>query len=204
LNTLEETAKRRSIRTFKGLPIPDDALQAIPAAATQAPSAKNRQPWQFVVVSGEQRTEMVRLMREGIARMVARGQDTGSGDWTACVMEQAPVTLFVFNPHGKAPWLAHSVEEMFLSAVNVQSVGAAIQNMLLAAQDLGLGSSWICDVFYAYHELSQWLGEPGQMVAAVSLGYPGESPSTRPRKPVSDVTRWILTERRPEANVHAI
>jgi hypothetical protein len=42
------------------------------------------------------------------------------------------------------------------------------------------------------------------MVAAVSLGYPGESPSTRPRKPVSDVTRWILTERRPEANVHAI
>ena len=121
MNTLEAIATRRSIRRFKDTPIPDDALQAILTAATQAPSAKNRQPWQFVVVSGEQRAEMVRLMREGIARMVARGEETGSGDWTAGVMEQAPVTPFVFNPHLLPPWLAHSVEEMFLSVVNVQS-----------------------------------------------------------------------------------
>lgn len=144
-----------------------------------------------MVVSGEKRAEMVRLMREEIAKMKDRGEDTGSSDWTAGVMERAPVTLFVFNPHGMHPWLAHSAEQMFLAVVNVQSVGAAIQNMLLAAQDLGLGSLWICDVFYAYDELCQWLGEPGQMVAAVSLGYPDESPTARPRKPVSKVTRWI-------------
>jgi nitroreductase len=121
LNTLEAIAKRRSIRKFKDTPIPDDALQTILTAASQAPSAKNRQPWRLVVVSGEGRAEMVRLMREGIVRMVARGEDTGSSDWTAGVMEQAPVTLFVFNPHGLHPSLAHSVEEMFLAVTNVQS-----------------------------------------------------------------------------------
>lgn len=190
-NTLETIAARRSIRRFKDEPIPDKVLQAILTAATQAPSAKNRQPWRFLVVTGEKRAEMVRVMREGIAKMKARGEDPGSGEWTADIMEQAPVTVFVFNPHGMAPWLAHSIEQNFLSLVNTQSVGAAIQNMLLAAQDLGLGSLWICDVFYAYDELCQWLGEEGQMVAAVSLGYADESPAARSRKPVGEVTRWL-------------
>lgn len=190
MNTLEVIAKRRSIRRFRDDAIPDEVLQAILAAATQAPSGKNRQPWRFVVVSGEKCAEMVRVMREGIANTKARGQDPSGSEWTADIMEQAPVTVFVFNPHGMHPWLAHSIEQMFLGVVNIQSIGAAIQNMLLAALDLGLGSLWICDVFDAYDELCQWLDEPGQMVAAISLGYPDESPSARPRKPVSEVTRW--------------
>jgi hypothetical protein len=56
---------------------------------------------------------------------------------------------------------------------------------------LGLGSLWICDVFSAYEELSNWLGEKGEMIAAVSLGVADESPAARPRKLVSDVTRWL-------------
>jgi predicted transcriptional regulator YdeE/nitroreductase len=191
LNTLEAIAGRRSIRRFKGEPIPDEALQAILTAGIQAPSAKNRQPWQFVVISGEKRAEMVSVMREGIAKIKARGEDPGSAEWTADVMEQAPVTVFVFNPEGLRPWLAHSIDQMFQALVNTQSIGAAIQNMTLAALDLGLGSLWICDVLYAYDELCQWLGEEGQMVAALSLGYADESPPARPRKPASEVTRWL-------------
>jgi nitroreductase len=191
MNTLEAIAGRRSIRRFKRVPIPDEMLQAILKAATQAPSSKNRQPWRFVVVSGEKCAEMVRVMREGIAKMKARGEDPGSSEWTADVMEQAPVTVFVFNPHGMHPWLAHSIEQMWQAVVNTQSIGAAIQNMALAAQDLGIGSLWICDVFEAYDELCQWLGEPGQMVAAMSLGYADESPAARSRKPVNEVTRWL-------------
>jgi nitroreductase len=191
LNTLEAIAQRRSIRRFKSDPVPDEALQKILTAATQAPSSKNRQPWRFVVVSGEKHAEMVRIMRQGIANTTARGEDPGSAEWTADVMEQAPLTVFVFNPHGLRPWLAHSIDQMFQALVNTQSIGAAIQNMLLAAQDLGLGSLWICDVFEAYDELCQWLGEPGQMVAAVSLGYPDESPAARSRKPVGKVARWL-------------
>ena len=191
MNTLEAIAARRSIRKFKPDPIPEAALQQILTAATQAPSGKNRQPWRFIVVQGEQRAEMIRIMREGIARAKANGEDPGSSEWTANVMEQAPVTVFILNPEGTHPWLAHSIGQNFDDLVNIQSIGAAIQNMLLAAQDLGLGSLWICDVFYAYEALLAWLGESCQMVAAVSLGYANEAPAARQRKPVNEVTRWM-------------
>jgi nitroreductase len=191
MSTREAIAARRSIRRFKPDPIPEEALRAILTAGTQAPSGKNRQPWRFIVVQGEgKRAEMVRIMREGIARNKAKGWDTGSSEWTANIMEQAPVTVFVYNPHGIVPWEPHSVEQQFHAVVNIQSVGAAIQNMLLAALDLGLGSLWICDVFEAYHDLGQWLGEDSAMIAAVSFGYPDESPAARPRKSVDQVTRW--------------
>ena len=191
MNTLEAIAARRSIRKYKSDPVPETVLQKILTAAIQAPSGKNRQPWRFIVVQGEKRAEMIHLMRTSIARAKERGDDPGSSEWTTNVMEQAPVTVFILNPEGIHPWLAHSVGQNFDDLVNVQSVGAAIQNMLLAAQELGLGSLWICDVFYAYEELLAWLGESCQMVAAVSLGYADEAPAARPRKPVSEVTRWI-------------
>jgi hypothetical protein len=49
---------------------------------------------------------------------------------------------------------------------------------------------WICDVFVAYEELRQWLGEEGQTIAAVSFGYAHESPNPRSRNAVSEVTRY--------------
>lgn len=191
MQTLKAIADRRSIRKFKNQPISEETLQAILLAASQAPSGKNRQPWRLVVVPEARRAEMVNILREVGARLKAKGDDTGSCEWTTKVMEQAPVTVFVFNPDGLHPWLAHSIDQNFSALVDTQSIGAAIQNMLLAAQDLGLGSLWICDVLYAYEELARWLGEGGQMVAAVSLGYPDEAPAARPRKPLTEVVRVL-------------
>ena len=191
MDTLEAIASRRSIRTFRDEPIPDEALEAILTAATQAPSGKNRQPWRFVVVQRDKRAEMVRVMREGIAKARSRGENIGSSELTANVMEKAAATVFVFNPYGMHPWLARSIEQQFQDLVNIQSIGAAIQNMALAAQAMGIGSLWICDVFEAYEELRTWMGEEGQMVAAISLGYADESPGPRPRKSVDEVTRWM-------------
>jgi nitroreductase len=191
MDTLTAIESRRSVRKFRDDTIPEDKLEAILRAASLAPSGKNRQPWRFVVVKADKRPEMVRLMREGIEEKKARGEATGSAEWTIKVMEMAPVTVFVFNPEGVQPWLPHDVRQMFSDIVNVQSVGAAIQNMLLAAQDLGLGSLWICDVFSAYEGLQAWTGESGEMIAAVSLGYAAESPEARPRKPMGDVVRYL-------------
>ena len=53
-----------------------------------------------------------------------------------------------------------------------------------------LGSLWICDVYFAYRELCEWLNTDSQLVAAISLGYPDEEPSRRPRLQLSDVTEW--------------
>lgn len=190
MNTLEVIAERRSVRKFKDTPVPDETIATILNAAVQAPSSKNRQPWRFVVVGKDRRAEMVRVMREGIDRLGEMGIDLGSSRWTANVMEQAPVTIFVFNAHGKhtpgtPPWEDES------DVVDVQSIGAAIQNMLLAALELGLGSLWICDVFYAYDDLCAWLGQEHQMIAAVSFGYSDEQPNPRPRMPLSEVTTWL-------------
>ena len=100
------------------------------------------------------------------------------------------MTIFVFNAHGEhkpgtPPW------EDQMSVDDVQSIGAAIQNMLLAALDLDLGSLWICEVFYAYDSLCAWLGKQHQMIAAISFGYPDEQPGPRPRKAMSELVTWL-------------
>jgi len=191
MNTFEVIAQRRSIRQFKDTPVPDELLQKVLHAATLAPSGKNDQPWRFIVVKSDKRAEMARLMRTGIDKLAALGIDTGSSKWTARVMEQAPVTIFVFNVNEENLVRERAIEDILAQVVDAQSIGAAIQNMLLAASEVGLGTLWICDVFYAYEELCAWLGETHQMIAAVSLGYADEQPAARSRKPVSEVTRWL-------------
>jgi nitroreductase len=191
MQTLEAIAQRRSIRKYKDAPVTDEQICAILYAATLAPSGKNRQPWRFVVVRGEKRAEMVQVMRAGMEASKAQGRDLGSSPWTVQIMEKAPVTIFVFNDNLESIDQPYSIYDIIGNSVDVQSVGAAIQTMLLAATDMGLGTLWICDVFYAYVELCAWLGEPHQLVAAVAVGYPDEEPKARPRMTVDEVTRWI-------------
>lgn len=191
MQTLEAIAQRRSIRKYKDTPVTDEQIREILHAAALAPSGKNRQPWRFVVVRGEKRTGMLEAMRAGMAKDEARGEDTGSAKWTVQIMEQAPVTIFIFNQDGMHPWLTRSIDQAFGDLVNLQSVGAAIENMCLAALELGLGSLWIADVLYAYDELCAYLGQDCQMVAALAIGYPDEEPDARPRKSVDEVTRWL-------------
>jgi len=78
-----------------------------------------------------------------------------------------------------------------MESFDTQSIGAAVQNMLIAAQDLGLGTLWMGDVWSAYRQLEAWLEEPGELVAAVALGFAAEQPPPRPRRPLSEVVRWL-------------
>ena len=190
METLEAIARRRSIRKFKDAPISDVTIRKILTAAIQAPSGKNRQPWRFIVVREDKRPALIQIMREAIEGHKAQGRNPGSSEWTTRIMEQAPVTIFVFNPYEEIANLEGTPANAVMNVVDVQSVGAAIQNMHLAAQDLGIGALWICDVFSAYEELCTWLGETHQMIAAVALGYPDEQPKARPRTPVDEVTTW--------------
>ena len=191
MNTCDAIAARRSIRKFKSESLPEGAMETILKAAILAPSGKNRQPWQFYVVGEDKRNEMIDIMRDALAAWKERGEDTGSAKWTTDIMETAPATVFVINPDGVDPWEPHTVDQQFQELVDTQSIGAAIQNMLLAAQDLGIGSLWICDVLYAITELKTWLGAQGELIAAVSFGMPDESPSARPRKPMDEVVRTV-------------
>lgn len=198
MNTMAAIRQRRSIRKYVNKPVPREVIEQIIQAGIDAPSAKNRQPWRFVVVTEDTRSEMLDAMRRGLEWMEQQQPDSDEdrmllkGAWyTYRIMEQAPVTIFILNPYGKSPFEGLApFGERFGELVHVQSVGAAIQNMCLAATEQGLGSLWICDVFSAYHTLTEWLGTTDQLTAALSIGYADEEPTARPRKPMEDVTVW--------------
>lgn len=192
MTTLNTIQTRRSIRKFKSDPVTREIVQKLLEAAVMAPSAKNSQSWRFTVVMEAKKDEMLSVLRKGIANREAEGQDIGSVKWSIGCIEQAPVTVFVHNTDGIHPWKARKEHESWWDLATVQSVGAAIENMLLAATELGLGSLWIADVWEAYPELNAWLETDHQLVSAVSFGYPDVSPTAPPRKSMEEVVRWMI------------
>jgi nitroreductase len=195
LNTI---AARRSIRKYKPIPVPQSLIEEVLNAGLLAPSSKNRQPWHFTVVTGQAKEEMLKTMENGLLReektplLPGCRQYLGGARHTLEVMRQAPVTIFITNTLGLNLSSPLTEEDRIYEICNAQSIGAAIQNMTLAAADLGLGSLWICDIFFAYEELERWLNTKGTLFAALTLGYPDESPSARPRKALSELIDWKM------------
>lgn len=188
---------RRSIRKFSSRPIDERDLLELMDSAAKAPSSKNSQPWKYVIVTGDSKNEMLDAYRRGLAREGSRDdcppqwkQYLAAAAHTGDIMEQAPVTVLAVNPLGRGMDAPQTLEERVLEICSIQSISASIQNLLLAATDKGIGSLWICDIYFACPELSAWLGEEGQLVAAVALGYPEESPAPRPRNPLEEILRW--------------
>ncbi|MCC0663970.1 nitroreductase family protein [Clostridioides sp. ZZV15-6597] len=193
----DSISKRRSIRKYKNQSISHETIEKIIEAGINAPSSKNRQPWKFIVVTEKEKESMLRAMSKGIQNEIDNNgllpesrQHIAGANYTVEIMKQAPITIFILNKLGKSPLENLSAEERFYEMANIQSIGAAIQNMSLTAVELGLGSLWICDVYFAYHKLCEWLDTNSQLVAAISLGYPDEQPSKRPRLKLNDVTEW--------------
>lgn len=189
--------ERRSIRKFIEKPISKEDLTEIIDSGIKAPSSKNRQPWNFIVAQGAEKEEMLKFFRMGIAReetgdalLPQSRQHIPAAKYTVDIMEKAPVIVFVVNSLGQGIASEMTPEEHIYEICNVQSVSAAIQNMLLTATEKGIGSLWICDIYFAYAELSEWLHCEGQLLAAVAFGYADECPRERPRKAFEDVVIW--------------
>lgn len=189
--------QRRSIRKFLDKPIPKQELLEILQSGLKAPSSKNSQPWNYTVVQDQAKAEMLQAFRQGLQRME---NDPllpppfkpliSAAKQTANIIETAPVILLAVNPYGKNVLGPLTPEEHLAEITQIQSISASMENILLAATEKGIGSLWICDIYFAYDELCQWLGTDGQLVAAIALGYPGESPSARPRKSLEEVVEW--------------
>lgn len=189
--------KRRSIRKFTDKPVSEEDMAEIIQSGIKAPSSKNRQPWKYIVVQGGAKEDMLGAFRRGILReehgsalLPQSRQHLVTAKHTVDIMAQAPVIVFVVNSLGKSISDAQTPEERISEICNVQSIGASIENMLLAATEKGIGSLWICDIFFAYEELCKWLGSKGQLIAAVAFGYPDEFPEERPRRKAEDTVEW--------------
>lgn len=149
---------RRSIRSYRTNPVPEEKLEAVVKAGLMAPSAMNQQSWHFVVISGKGAERYRTYCMEKL------GRDPYYG---------APAMILVF---GKKDAIAP-----------VCDGSLAIGNLLLAAKALGLGSCWIhCvnDLFKEEAAAAEW-GVPAgyRPVGSVALGFPaGEAPAAKPRK----------------------
>ena len=171
-------------------------IEEVIEAGMLAPSSKNRQPWKFVVTSGKAKCEALAAMEKGLHRekkaplLPGCTQYIGGAEHTLRIMEQAPVVIFIVNILGIDIHSVLTPEDRIYEMCNAQSIGAAIENMSLEAEELGLGSLWICDTCFAYDELNRWLGADGELIAALALGYADEQPAARPRKGLEEVTEW--------------
>lgn len=190
MNTIEAIYARRSIRKYKDQKVEKGMIERILKATIKAPSGKNKQPWKFVVLQGAAKDELVAIMQQTIERLKKAKINTGSSEYTVRFMQQAPVLVLVFNTGETASSSDDGPAKHYMNLVDVQSIGGAIQTMLLAAEELGLGTLWICDVFYADSQICEYLKTRDQLIAAVSIGHKDEYPDARPRKKLEEVVEW--------------
>ncbi len=104
--------------------------------------------------SGEKKDEIVQKMKDGIIREkngVAILPESAFGipdaENTVRIMEEAPVIIFVMNFFGTSPFDDISTDKRVTEIVDSLSIGAAVQNMLIKAEELGIGTLWIGNTF---------------------------------------------------------
>lgn len=187
---------RRSIRRYFTEEVPRETIEEILRAGLQAPSAKNRQPWRFVVATGKAKEKALDAMEKGLERekispLLPESAEHLQGAWQSLqIMRQAPVIIFVVNVLGAEIGKELTADERVSEICNAQSIGAALENMSLAAMEQGVGTLWICNTFFAQRELMDWLNVEGELYAAMAVGYANENPQARPRKRMQDVVEW--------------
>lgn len=163
MNVLEAIKTRRSIRKFEDTPVPPEALKQVLEAGRIAPSAGNRQPWKFLVVTDpETRKELVPLCR-----------DQG-------FVGQAGAVIVACAPDPTMKW--HMVD-----------VAIAVDHMTLAAHALGLGTCWIGAFEPEAVKRLLDIPEEVKVVCLLPVGVPAADGSMRPRKPFDEVVvyeRW--------------
>jgi nitroreductase len=175
--SIDEAIKgRRSVRTYKSDEVEENLVREIIEAATFAPSAKNGQQWRFTVLSGESKDKFTDIYRSELDKLTF---DVGSSFGSCTMMEEAPVVIVVWNTN-ELGW-----------STEVHSVSAAIQNLLLKAHSLGLGTCWIGDIFYTYEAIMDYFKKSWKLLAAITVGWPDVKPGSRPRLSVDDVAEFL-------------
>ena len=157
---------RRSIREFTEQPVGRGLVDKIIAAGIWAPSGLNNQPWRFVIIRDP-------AVRAGLAELTHYSH----------IVAAAPALIAVYLDQ----------ETMYDPVKDHQAAGACIQNMLLAAHELGLGAVWLGQILKNKQQVNRVLQLGGQydLMAVVALGYPQHRNQRSRRRPPED---FILHE----------
>jgi len=196
-HVLDTILQRRSIRRYRADAVPRDVIETLLTAAIWAPSAHNRQPGRFAVIDNQPRKEILasamgaRLRRdletdhaptELIERDMSRsyGRITSAPVLVALCLSMVDMDVYPDEKRSRNEYL-----------MAVQSVAMAGQNLLLAAQDVGLGACWMCAPLFCPDVVRDALELPDdwQPQALITLGYPAET-RDKTRKPLESSVLW--------------
>jgi len=189
---------RRTIRKFKGEKIPKETLLNLIRAAIWAPSAHNAQPWRFIIIRDKKVKERLavsmgeKFREDLLANGFSKEEIEEKVETSVKRMVSAPVLIIAcltMRDMDKYPDEKRQKAEYVMA---VQSVAAAIQNLLLAAHIEGLGACWRCAPLFAKDIVRKVLNIPEDVEpqALIEVGYPDEKPSPPPRKPIEEVLHW--------------
>lgn len=181
---------RRSVRDYGPEPVPPELVNRLLEAALLAPSAHNRQPWRFAVVSTAEAKErlalaMGRLFERDLSLYGLAPREIESRLRASIErLAGAPCLVVACLTMADMPVYDDERRSQAERVMAVQSVAAALQNFLLAAQALGLGACWRCDPLYCPETVVEALDLPGdwEPQAIVTLGYPGKRAERKGRE----------------------
>ena len=195
---LKVAVERRSVRKYQLEAVSSDVLGRILEAARWAPSAHNAQPWRFVVL---RERHVKRRLAEAMARAWDRDlQEDGAPrdvreSLTQASMERftsAPIVVIACLTMGEVEGYPDERRRGAERTMAIQSVAAAIQNMLLAAHGEGLGACWFCAPLFCPEVVRETLEIPAEVEpqALITLGRPAEKPDPPPRKALESMVHY--------------
>ncbi len=158
MSLLDVILNRRSIRRYENKAIPKDVLDKIIEAGRQSPSAVNKQPYHFVIVTDSE-------LKKDLKGLLSR------------FLEKAPVVIV-----GCA-----NTKALLTGKWATIDTTIALENMVLAAWSLGIGSCWIGSFNEQKIKELLKIPEKWKVVALVTFGYPAETPKPRKKKPTNDL-----------------
>lgn len=193
---------QRAIRYWQDKPIPREALEKIVKAASKAPSGSNTQPWVFIVIDDDDKRQRIgdSLLEiyesnEGLKELLSAGE--GAQDKTQRLMLKGAKAFF--SGLGKAPAIVipclyqlSSPTPDPTSLLAGSSIYGAIQNLMLAARALGLGSVLTTAQAMLDEDLRSILEIPSEAtpVALIPIGYPDANFGPTKRKDINEIIRW--------------
>ena len=194
--TLRTIRDRHSVRTFTRDDVTDDEISVLLQAANAAPSAHNQQAWRFIILRGEKKQELAQLVTAQSAafpRPAAALLRMGAKS-----IISAPVVIAVANTgdlikHGTELFkVEKEIAHDFFRTMEIQSSAAAVENILLAATSLGLGTVWLGVLYLIKDAVLRFLGEPeGEFMAVVPVGHPARISAGPKKQPVEMKVRSL-------------
>ena len=204
---------RRSIRKYKPDAVPDELLLKAIDLASWAPNGGNRQPWQFWVVKNPDVISRMADAVEARSRLMASWPEADAyredaDRWVrvGAFFRSAPVCIAVMvggyesladkllKARGSDDPAAREMADWRrFGSSRIQTIGAAVQNLLLGLHQQGLGACWMAGPQQAKGEIEAILGVPEgwEFVALVPVGWPAEEKAGAPRKPLAEVVKFI-------------